>query len=167
MLLSKRNEFCFPNCVDNTVLSNDIAEFFVRKTTTIRNDIDVMVLDPASPNLVPDDQELPADDSVVLSAFRKLNEEEVRALIMASVKKYCALDHMPTPLLIDCLDARLPVITHLINSFLVNGYFPQDWKEAFVKPILKKEGLQALFSNLHPISNSQFVSTLTERAVYE
>ena len=88
-----------------------------------------MVLDPASPELLPDDTSM--------------------------------------PLVIDCLDELLPVITYLINSSLVNSYFPQDWKEALVKPLLKKEGLQALFSNLHPIRNLEFVSKLTERAVYE
>ena len=47
---------------------------------------------------------------------------------------------------------------------LVNGYFPQVWKEALVKPLLKKAGLAADFSNLRPISNLKFISKLTERA---
>ena len=49
---------------------------------------------------------------------------------------------------------------------LVHGYFPQVWKEALVKPLLKKAGLAADFSNLRPISNLKFISKLTERAVY-
>ena len=72
---------------------------------------------------------------------------------------------MPTPLVIDCMEQLLPVITHLVNSSLNNGHFPTEWKEALVKPLLKKMGLAALFNHLRPISNLQFVSKLTERAV--
>ena len=54
----------------------------------------------------------------------------------------------------------------IINSSLVHGYFPQIWKEALVKPLLKKAGLAADFNNLRPISNLKFISKLTERAVY-
>ncbi|CAB4028494.1 Hypothetical predicted protein [Paramuricea clavata] len=86
---------------------------------------------------------------------------------MKSAKNYCSLDPMPTPLVMDCLDTLLPVITHLINSSLANGHFPKNWKEALVKPLLKRAGLDAVFNNLRPISNLQFISKLAERAVYE
>ena len=42
-----------------------------------------------------------------------------------------------------------------------------DWKEALVKPLLKKPGLEAQFKNLRLISNLQFISKLAERSVYE
>ena len=71
---------------------------------------------------------------------------------MVSAKKYCALGAMPTPLVADCLDLLLPVITHLINSSLTAGYFPSAWKEALITPLLKKAVLEPLFSNLRPIS---------------
>ena len=35
-----------------------------------------------------------------------------------------------------------------------------DWKEALVKQLLKKPGLEAQFKNLRPISNLQFISKL-------
>ena len=92
---------------------------------------------------------------------------KIRILVMKSAKTYCALDPMPTPMLLDGLDVLLPAITYLINSSLVNGYFPRNWKEALVKPQLKKAGLDASFGNLRPISNLQFISKLAERAVYE
>ena len=74
---------------------------------------------------------------------------------------------MPMTLLPDCLDEVLPVISYLVNSSLVHGYFPMDWKEALVKPLLKKPGLEAQFKNLRPISNLQFISKLAERSAYE
>ncbi|CAB3996996.1 Hypothetical predicted protein, partial [Paramuricea clavata] len=56
---------------------------------------------------------------------------------------------------------------YCVNSSLINGYFPTDWKEALVKPLLKNPGLAALFNHLRPISNLQFISKLVERAVYD
>ena len=109
---------------------------------------------------------LSADESVAFSSFRKLTEGEVRFHVMASSKKYCALGGMPPPLVDDCLDLLLPVITHLVNSSLTVGYFPSAWKEALITPLLKKAVLEPLFSNLRPISLRFFCFKLTERAVY-
>ena len=37
---------------------------------------------------------------------------------------------------------------------------------ALVNPLLKKTGLDLLFKNYRPVSNVQYVSKLTERAVF-
>ena len=111
-----------------------------------------------------DDQVLP-DSCTTLDHFKQLSED-VRTLVSSASKKHCALDPMPSSLVSDCLEVLLPVITKIINSSLVHGYFPQVWKEALVKPLLQKAGLAADFNNLRPISNLKFISKLTERAVY-
>ena len=54
-----------------------------------------------------------------------------------------------------------------INSSLTSEHFPNDWKEALVTPLLKLPGLFADFTNLHPISNLQYVSQLMECVVFE
>ena len=101
---------------------------------------------------LPADARLLADEGLAFSSFRKLTKGEVRSHVMASVKKYCALGVMPTPLVADCLDILLPVITHVRNSSLTTGYFPSAWKEALITPLLKKAVLEHLLSNLRPIS---------------
>ncbi|CAB4017696.1 Hypothetical predicted protein, partial [Paramuricea clavata] len=130
----------------------------------IRSDIDAMVVDSSVSDLVPDDRVVNKD--IALNSFRCLTENEVQDLIQASAKKSCALDPMPTSLVIRLTPLR-PVITHIINSSLLTGHFPDKWKEALVKPLIKKKGPDALFTNLRPISNLQYISKLTERAVYD
>ena len=103
--------------------------------------------------------------SVQLASFRILSQEYVKSLIGKSSKKTCSLDPMPTPLVVECLDALLPVITRMINLSLQGGTFPDNWKLADVKLRLKKTGVDALFTNLRPISNLSF-SKLTEKAVF-
>ena len=78
---------------------------------------------------------------------------DVRKLVVDSHKKSCYLDPVPTDFLVKCLDVLLPVITKIINISLETGYFPRDWKEAIILPILKKSGLESAFENLRPISN--------------
>ena len=91
----------------------------------------------------------------------------MRKLIESSAKKSCKLDPMPTPLVVNCIDSLLPVITNIINLSLSTGFFPDEWKCAIVNPLLKKPGLDLIFKNYRPVSNLQFVSKLTERAVYQ
>ena len=95
-----------------------------------------------------------------------MSQEDVKSLIGKSRKETCRHDPMPTPLMVECLDALPPVITMMINLPLRCGTFPDDWKFADVKPRLKKTDAEALFSNLRPISNLSFASKLTERAVF-
>jgi hypothetical protein len=67
----------------------------------------------------------------------------------------------------ECLDELLPVLTSIINNYLSSGIFPPNqWKEALIIPLLKKFGLDLAFGNFRPVSNLQFVSKLTEKAVF-
>ena len=86
--------------------------------------------------------------------------------ITKSAKKSCKLDPLPTPLLVNCLDELLPVITAMVNLSL-KGYFPSEWKDGLLKPFLKKAGLSMDYKNLRPGSNLQFVFKVTERAVFD
>ena len=52
----------------------------------------------------------------------------------------------------------------MINVSLSTGQFPALWKVALVKPLLKKSGIGAEFSNLRPISTLQYISKLVEGA---
>ena len=73
---------------------------------------------------------------------------------------------MPTSLVIGCTEVLLPVLTKIINSSLESGMFADDWKCALVNPLLKKPGLDLVPRNYRPVSNLQYVSKLTERAVF-
>ena len=69
-----------------------------------------------------------------------------------------------TSLVINCVDVLFPVIT--INLSLESGSFASHWKCALVNPLSKKTSLDLVFKNYRPVSNLQYVSKLTERAVF-
>ena len=146
---------------DNRKLANDIGKFLVQKIERIRTKLDTAATADPSQSFEP-----PYLNSAQLASFTILSQEDVKNLIGKSSKKTCSLDPMPTPLVVECLDPLLPVITRMINLSLQCRTFPDDWKLADVKPRLKKTGAEALFTNLRPISNLSFASKLTERAVF-
>ena len=69
-----------------------------------------------------------------------------------------------TPLLKDCIEVILPVLTKMVNLSLQSGVFPTEWKLALVIPLIKKFGLETICNNYRPVSNLPFVSKLVERA---
>ena len=163
-LLSPLVVSCDYRCIKKTILVNDIADFFVSKIDIIRSNIDALSLSCLK-DTVPHEFEIGLQKG--LSSFKPLTEAAICKLIQSSAKKSCALDPLPTPLVVSCLDVLLPVITTIVNSSLLHGHFPSNRKEAIVTPILKKPSLTSEFTNLRPISNLQFISKLTERAVFD
>ena len=94
---------------------NDINDFFVRKITRIRADIDATEVD----DTVPTESEVgDLCTCLSLSSFCPLTESDVSALIKKSAKKSCLMDPMPTSMVVGCLDVLLPVITRIVNSSL-------------------------------------------------
>ena len=102
-----------------------------------------------------------------ISQFTLLSESNVQKLIEATPKKSCMLDPMPTPLVIGCIDILLPVITKIINISLQTGQFADQWRCVLVHPLLKKSGLDFVLKNYRPVSNLQYISKLTEKAVFQ
>ena len=146
-------------------MANDIARYFHRKILNICNElhgIDVnqrrcsdLIDDPVfSSNIEP------------LRVFKELKEKDVYQLIQASPKKSSTLDPFQTSILLGSLEELLSIITFMVNCSLTLGHFPAAWKASLVDRQLKKRCQSASLSNLIPVSNLQFISKLTERAVY-
>ena len=103
----------------------------------------------------------------VVRSFKQLSEGDISAIIKKAAKQSCNLDPMPTQLVVGCLDQLLPIITTIVNCLLSQGVFPEAWKDAYVKPLLKNPGLGTAYKNLRPVSNLQFLSKVTEKAVFD
>ena len=63
------------------------------------------------------------------------------------------------------MDELSPAISSIINLSLESGEFPEKWKGPLVKPTDKKPKLELIKMNFCPVSNLQFLSKLTEKAV--
>ena len=58
-----------------------------------------------------------------------------------------------------------PLLTSVVNESLQTGVFPQDLKEALVKPLLKKANLDLIDKNLRLVSNLEFMGKTIEKTV--
>ncbi|XP_068726241.1 uncharacterized protein [Montipora capricornis] len=89
---------------------------------------------------------------------------------MSSSKATCTLHPMPTWLIKRCSDVLTPVTTQLLNLSLLEGHLSAPWKNAVVKPMLKKSGIDPIFRNYRPVSNlpfAYFVSKIAEKGVID
>ena len=65
-----------------------------------------------------------------------------------------------------CVDQLLPLLNSIINESLTKGEFPIDFKNAIVKPLLKKPSLDKdELKNYRPVSNLYFISKVIEKLV--
>ena len=79
--------------------------------------------------------------------------------------KSCELDSQPTSVLKKALPYVIDTITSIMNISLEQGVFPDSWKIAIIKPLLKKLGLDLINSNYRPVSNLPFLSKVLEKIV--
>ena len=81
--------------------------------------------------------------------------------------KSCLLNPIPTFLLKECLGVLLPSITRHVNSSLIEGLFPDSFKQAVVIPLhSKKSSLPSDdLKNHSPVSALCFISKLVKWVV--
>ena len=102
-----------------------------------------------------------------LTSFDSVSKEYVKKQVMASPRKSCESDPLPSWLLKKCLDQLLPTITKIVNILLSKGIFPSCYKNVIImQPLLKKYNLnQDDLKNYRPVANLPFVSKIIEKAV--
>jgi hypothetical protein len=134
------------------------CDYFVSKVSDIRSGIDRLCVSgvPSTVhvtfNATPFTRLHSVDENTVLKTIRSMNPTS------------CELDPIPTSVLLQCIDDLVPAITRIINECFASGSFPSVFKQAVVKPLLKKANLDPnVLSNYRPVSNLSFLSKLVEK----
>ena len=152
-ILGRNKSTPLPTLYPTSKLPALFAEFFVSKVKTIRDKLDSSeaVSDFTSGETSFTGQHM--------SNFNPISDEELKKIILSCKPTTCELDPMPTSLLIECIDEVLPAISFVINNSLSSGVVPSIFKQAVVKPLLKKPSLnQNELKNYRPVSNLPFLS---------
>ena len=119
----------------------------------------------------PDDNELrnvhPSFDiNFLMNTLPLATESEIKKLIMKSKSTSSDLDPFPNSLLKDCLEVLIEPITSIINKSLQEGVFPDQFKKAYIRPLLKKKTVDRNeLKNYRPVSNLSFISKIFEKVV--
>ena len=137
-------------------LSEDFATYFLDKIDKIRERF------KGIEQYQPSELEIPQ-----LVKFAPVTTSMLAQIIRQMPSKTCQLDDVPTAKLQEILEGCLPSITHIVNSLLGQEKFCEAWKEAIVKPLVKKKELGTQNSNYRPVSNLCFISKIVEKVTLE
>jgi hypothetical protein len=131
-------------------------EFFENKTSAVR----------ASSADAPAATFTPCPYNCVLREFTCVTADEVTTAVRALPNKQCASDLLPSHLLRENVASLAPFMVELFNRSLSDGVVPENFKSAYITPLLKKPDLDASDPNSYrPISNLSILSKLLERVV--
>jgi hypothetical protein len=159
-LISSNSEPALPVASDDTSLAKSFASFFCEKVHKIHSSI---TTSSASDDCIADPVTM-----AELTSFQPQTVESITRVVKQCATKTCSLDSLPTALLKDdrLLAHVVPYITHLINRSLESSCVPDEYKQAQVRPLLKKDGLDInVLGNYRPVSNLPFLSKVMERVV--
>ena len=116
-------------------LADQLADFFIRKIKTIRDDLAKFM------QYEPEQREVP-----IMELFKHITSKMVGKIIMEHASKSYELDVVSTKLIKEGLLYFVDTITIIVYHSLKTGFFPQVWKTAIVRS-LGKTSNQILFTN--------------------
>lgn len=94
-----------------------------------------------------------------------MTADEIKKHINQMKTKHCELDPIHTNFFKKLFPKTLDIISEIVNASLLTGAFCKHWKEALVKPLLKKIGFELINSNYRPVSNLPFLSKVVEKCM--
>ena len=130
----------FPPHVSKSMLANEMANSFSEKISNMRSKFHEYTIQDCQACAPIMELHSPS-----FGSFKAITEDETYSVIMNLVKKSCALDHIPTPLLVKCIDVLLLVKTKIVNISLESGHFPAAWKRLWVNRFLRRIMVLTLF----------------------
>ena len=80
-----------------------------------------------------------SDITYNFDSFHPVTITQLHTIITNSKPTSCALDPIPTSLLLECLDDILPTLTHIINTSILSGQFQTNMKTAIAKHLLRND----------------------------
>ena len=159
-LLGRSKDSPLPPGIPNKDLAVRFNNYFIQKIANIHTDL------IEKHQHLPPYPERPAPPGTQdLSDFQPVTLPKPQKIIQSTPNKNCDLDPIPTSLLKQILPSIIALIADIINSSLRVGIFPESFKRALVRPLLKKPGLELLERNYRPVSNLGYVSKLVEHVV--
>uniref|UniRef100_A0A669CA98 Reverse transcriptase domain-containing protein n=1 Tax=Oreochromis niloticus TaxID=8128 RepID=A0A669CA98_ORENI len=105
--------------------------------------------------------------SSLFSAFLPIVLSDLEKLVLNAKPCGSPNDVVPPRFLKKVFPIIGPHILNIINTSLLSGQVPREFKHAVIHPLLKKPGLDSsVISNFRPISKLPFLSKILERIVY-
>uniref|UniRef100_A0A803SLJ1 Reverse transcriptase domain-containing protein n=1 Tax=Anolis carolinensis TaxID=28377 RepID=A0A803SLJ1_ANOCA len=139
---------------------SDFAHHFAGKVAQICHELDSSLI------VVPAEVTEAPVCPILWDSFRLVLPDDVEGTLGSVRATTCALDPCPSWLVKQAKEGLLDWFVAIINASLGQGSFPSCFKQAVVKPLLKKTSLDpSVCNNYRPISNLPFLGKVLERVV--
>lgn len=127
------------------------------------------LITPPSPdetaNLVSSEADIIRPNPNLLFKFRPIHISEVELIVKnIETHKSSGIPQISTYFLKLAFKAIIPELTHLLNTSLITGIIPPQWKASKVTPLFK-EGNKEHMNNYRPISTIPLIAKILEKAV--
>ena len=140
-----------------TEVADAFNSFFIEKVDKLKTSIDQKLVEDPLARL----KERMKNNKNTLE-FKPVSQKQLRGHLKKLKKKTSSgLDGLSQKHLIMGAGVLVAPLATIINKSIIDGIFPQQWKEAVVTPILKKGSAQ-LLSNYRPVSCLPAASKLLE-----
>ena len=100
-----------------------------------------------------------------LTNFKMITNQDILSIINAAPPKSCNLYPMPTTLIKVFKDVIAPHMKDIVNTLIISGRLTKNIKQALLRPLLKKMGLDLTLCNYRPVSNLAYISKIIERVL--
>ena len=166
-LLGHSRHAVLPEYENSKSLATKFNDYFISKIDTIRNSFPALI--DSLPKTHFNDLHMPFNsNSITLSSFSPTTALEIQAMLSKMNKTTCLLDPFPTNKLMEYSHLFIRVIVRIVNLAFKTGVFPEAFKSAVVKPLLKKPSLDCeVLSNFRPVSNLSFIAKVIEKVIAE
>uniref|UniRef100_A0A803SW27 Reverse transcriptase domain-containing protein n=1 Tax=Anolis carolinensis TaxID=28377 RepID=A0A803SW27_ANOCA len=148
------------NPATTALTAEAFQKFFTDKITVLRQEL------PPTVDTLSELETLWPLSGPIFDRFTPLDKEDVARILAVAKPTTCPLDPCPSWLVKSCLEGLLDPLSNTINGSLEQGVFPDNLKEARVRPLLKKPSLDPMtLANYRPVTNLPFLGKMIERAV--
>ena len=153
-LINRDKENPLPEGRSDAELAEHFSNFFYQKVKKIADKLEQY------PDYVPPKRNVPQ-----FSKFSPVDEKDIAAIITKLGRKQCDLDIFLADLIQHHKSALASKLAILINKSLEEGSFPNNWKNAIVKPLIKKLSMGPVDTNYRPVSNLKYFAKVLECVV--
>ena len=152
-VMGRNKDNPMPGNISTEELTEKFADFFLDIIVRLRNELrEVDLYEPSW-----------RDIKIQLKEFMPVGREEVMKYMIQLGSKKCDLDPILVNIYKQLIDKLVAITTHIVNTS-VQSRFPERWKEAQVKPLIKKPTLPCEYKNYQPVSNLCVISKIIEKA---
>ena len=152
-VMGRNKDNPMPGNISTEELTEKFADFFLDKNVRLRNELsEVDLYEP-----------LQRDIKIQLKEFVPVGREELMKYMIKLGSKKCDLDPIPVNIYKQLIDKLVAITTHIVNTSL-QSRVPERWKEAPVKPLIKKPTLSCEYKNYRPVGNLCVISKIIEKA---